>query len=212
MLRPRWCPTKSRWALRLFMRWMISSSLESGARRGGQGKGQWAEWGFASWSWSGCPCSSMFIAYLISGIAETNRARSTWCGRRIGDRGRLLSIKVCAVLLGEYANMILISGAFTSILFLWLARRWGSCPTASCGWWPRPVHPVPVPLGSVKRLSPGSGTNLTLCVWAGKVFIPLTLFWVAGGCLGDVAVSDLEVRRRRGSMRLCWCSLFLMNC
>lgn len=159
---------------------MISSSLNLSEIVAGQGKGQWAEWGFGFLSWNWLPLFPMFIVYLISGIAETNRApfdvvegeSEIVAGHMVEYSGMAFAL----FFLGEYANMILIS-ALTSILFL--------------GGWLSPVGFLP---DSFLWLVAKTSFILFLFLWfratfprfrydhimrlGWKVFIPLTLFWV----------------------------------
>jgi NADH-quinone oxidoreductase subunit H len=53
---------------------MISSSLNLTDIVNNQNKGQFADMGLSVLSWNWIPLFPMFIVYLISGIAETNRA------------------------------------------------------------------------------------------------------------------------------------------
>jgi NADH-quinone oxidoreductase subunit H len=94
---------------------------------------------FLSWNW--LPLLPMFGVYLISGVAETNRApfdvvegeSEIVAGHMVEYSGMAFAM----FFLAEYANMILIS-AMTSIFFLggWLSP-WVSSRTASTGWPPR---------------------------------------------------------------------------
>jgi NADH-quinone oxidoreductase subunit H len=80
--------------------------------------------GFLSWNW--LPLLPMFLVFLISGVAETNRApfdvvegeSEIVAGHMVEYSGMAFAL----FFLGEYANMILIA-AMTSIFFLggWLA-------------------------------------------------------------------------------------------
>jgi NADH-quinone oxidoreductase subunit H len=105
---------------------MISSSLNLTDIVNSQGKGFGVDLGLGLFSWNWLPLFPMFIVYLISGIAETNRApfdvvegeSEIVAGHMIEYSGMAFAL----FFLGEYANMILIS-ALTSILFLggWLS-------------------------------------------------------------------------------------------
>ena len=78
------------------------------------------------WSWNIVPLFPMFLVYLISGVAETNRApfdvsegeSEIVAGFHVEYSGMAFAI----FFLAEYANMILVA-ALTSIMFLggWLA-------------------------------------------------------------------------------------------
>lgn len=159
---------------------MISSSLNLTGIVSSQGKGQWADWGFGFLSWNWLPLFPMFLVYLISGVAETNRApfdvvegeSEIVAGHMIEYSGMAFAL----FFLGEYANMILIS-ALTSILFL--------------GGWLSPFGFLP---DSFVWLALKTSFILFLFLWfratfprfrydhimrlGWKVFIPVTLFWV----------------------------------
>ena len=73
------------------------------------------------------PLFPIFIIYFISGLAETNRHRSTWWKvnrnrRRPHDRNTR-ACRFAMFFLAEYANMILIS-ALAAIMFSATGRRW----------------------------------------------------------------------------------------
>jgi len=105
---------------------MVSSSLNLTDIVTSQGRGQAAELGLGFLSWNWLPLFPMFIVYLISGVAETNRApfdvvegeSEIVAGHMVEYSGMAFAL----FFLGEYANMILVS-ALTSILFLggWLS-------------------------------------------------------------------------------------------
>ena len=159
---------------------MISSSLNLTDIVNSQGKGFGVDLGLGLFSWNWLPLFPMFIVYLISGIAETNRApfdvvegeSEIVAGHMIEYSGMAFAL----FFLGEYANMILIS-ALTSILFL--------------GGWLSPVGFLP---DSFVWLVVKTSFILFLFLWfratfprfrydhimrlGWKVFIPLTLFWV----------------------------------
>jgi NADH-quinone oxidoreductase subunit H len=156
---------------------MISSSLNLTDIVNSQNKGQWADWGFGFLSWNWLPLFPMFLVYLISGIAETNRApfdvvegeSEIVAGHMVEYSGMAFAL----FFLGEYANMILVS-ALTSVPW-WLAVSVGFLPDGFV-WlalktsfilflflWFRATFPV--------SLRPHHALG-----W--KVFIPLTLFWV----------------------------------
>ena len=159
---------------------MISSSLNLTDIVNSQGKGFGVDLGLGLLSWNWLPLFPMFIVYLISGIAETNRApfdvvegeSEIVAGHIIEWSGMAFAL----FFLGEYANMILIS-ALTSILFL--------------GGWLSPVGFLP---DGFVWLVVKTSFILFLFLWfratfprfrydhimrlGWKVFIPLTLFWV----------------------------------
>ena len=134
--------------------------------------------GFLSWNW--LPLFPMFVVYLISGIAETNRApfdvvegeSEIVAGHMVEYSGMAFAL----FFLGEYANMILVS-ALTSILFL--------------GGWLSPFSMIP---DGFHWLAIKIGLILFIFLWVRatfprfrydqimrlgwKVFIPVTIVWV----------------------------------
>lgn len=168
---------------------MVSGSLNLIDVVNGQSKGYFASqgWNFLSWNW--LPLLPMFVIYIISGIAETNRhpfdvvegESEIVAGHMVEYSGMSFAM----FFLAEYANMILIS-ALASLMFL--------------GGWNSPIaHEVPV-LGLLAYL-PGwiwLGVKtffvVSLFIWARasfpryrydqimrlgwKVFIPLTLVYL----------------------------------
>lgn len=104
---------------------MISNSLNLVDIVNAQNQGMFADHylGFLSWNW--LPLLPMFLVYLISGVAETNRApfdvaegESEIVGFHVEYSGMAFAV----FFLAEYANMILVA-ILTSILFLggWLS-------------------------------------------------------------------------------------------
>ncbi|MBS1218438.1 MAG: NADH-quinone oxidoreductase subunit [Proteobacteria bacterium] len=145
-------------------------------------KAQQSGAGFFGWFW--LPLFPLFLTYLISGIAETNRApfdvaegESEIVGFHVEYSGMTFAV----FSLAEYAAMILIS-ALTSIMFLggWLSpfpASWGILGASSFGWlilkmfvvvslflWFRATFPR-YRYDQIMRLG-----------W--KVFIPVTLVWI----------------------------------
>jgi len=136
-----------------------------------------------SWNW--IPLFPLFIVYLVSGVAETNRApfdvsegeSEIVAGFHVEYSGMAFAI----FFLAEYANMVLVS-AMTSLLFLggWLSpfpASWGWIGAGSFFWlavkisfvlfcflWFRATFPR-YRYDQIMRLG-----------W--KVFIPVTLVWV----------------------------------
>jgi len=116
---------------------MVSNSLNLTAIVHSQGKGSFAGFGLGFLSWNWLPLLPMFLVYLISGVAETNRApfdvvegeSEVVAGHMIEYSGMAFAL----FFLAEYANMILVS-AMTSIFFLggWLAP-FGFLPDSI--WW-----------------------------------------------------------------------------
>jgi NADH-quinone oxidoreductase subunit H len=140
-------------------------------------------WGLLSWNF--VPLFPMFLVYLISGVAETNRSpfdvaegeSEIVAGFHVEYSGMAFAV----FFLAEYANMILIA-TMTSIMFL--------------GGW---LSPVPFLPGGFPWLAAKVAFVLFLFLWfratfpryrydqimrlGWKVFIPVTLVWliVIGG-------------------------------
>jgi NADH-quinone oxidoreductase subunit H len=116
---------------------MVSNSLNLGDIVMAQDKGRFVGMGLDFLSWNWLPLLPMFLVYLISGVAETNRApfdvvegeSEIVAGHMIEYSGMAFAL----FFLAEYANMILIS-ALTAIFFLggWLSPV-GFLPD-SIGW------------------------------------------------------------------------------
>ncbi len=158
---------------------MVAGSLNLSDIVLGQGKGVFANGvGFLSRNW--LPLLPLFVVYLISGIAETNRApfdvvegeSEIVAGHMVEYSGMAFAL----FFLAEYANMILVS-ALTSVFFL--------------GGWLSPVGFIP---DGFPWLVLKIGFVLFLFLWfratfprfrydqimrlGWKVFIPLTLVWI----------------------------------
>ena len=87
------------------------------------------------WNWMFLPLFPLFLVYLISGVAETNRAPFDVAEGEseivAGFHVEYSGISFSLFFLGEYANIILI-GALTAIMFLggWLTPFEGILPEA----------------------------------------------------------------------------------
>ena len=156
---------------------MVSQSLNlSDIVRSQQGGG--------FWSWNCVPLFPMFMVYLISGVAETNRApfdvaegeSEIVAGFHVEYSGMAFAV----FFLAEYANMILV-GALTSVMFLG-------------GWLPPldiwPLNAIPGIFWLLAKIA----FVLFLFLWfratfpryrydqimrlGWKVFIPMTLIWI----------------------------------
>ena len=159
---------------------LISASLNLSDIVLSQGQGRFAEMGLSFLSWNWLPLLPMFVVYLISGIAETNRApfdvvegeAEVVAGHMVEYSGMTFAM----FFLAEYANMFLVS-AMTSLLFLggWLSPvgflpdgfHWLALKTAAILFvflWARATFPR-FRYDQIMRLG-----------W--KVFIPATLVWV----------------------------------
>lgn len=144
------------------------------------------EGGLFSWYW--LPLLPLFMVYLISGVAETNRApfdvaegeSEIVAGFHVEYSGLLFAL----FFLAEYANMILIA-ALTALMFLggWLSPFQGTFLEAAFAW-------VPGIFWFLLKVS----VILFLFLWlratfpryrydqimrlGWKVFIPITLVWI----------------------------------
>lgn len=105
---------------------MVSNSLNLVQIVQGQNSGWFVDHGLGVFSWNWLPLLPMFLVYLISGVAETNRApfdvaegeSEIVAGFHVEYSGMAFAL----FFLAEYANMILIA-TLTSLLFLggWLS-------------------------------------------------------------------------------------------
>ena len=159
---------------------MVSASLNLTEIVHGQNKGTFAGMGLTFLSWNWLPLLPMFLVYLISGVAETNRApfdvvegeSEIVAGHMVEYSGMAFAM----FFLGEYANMILVS-LMTSIFFLggwlsplsflpdsfvWLAAK--TCAILFLFLWFRATFPR-YRYDQIMRLG-----------W--KVFIPIALVWI----------------------------------
>ena len=149
-----------------------------------------------SWNW--IPLFPMFLIYLISGVAETNRAPFDVCEGEseivAGFHVEYSGTPFALFMLAEYASMILVS-ALTTIMFLggWLSpfpHTWGILGHESMAWlvikvlillfgfiWYRATFPR-YRYDQIMRLG-----------W--KVFLPITLVWIF--VLGAWMVSPLSI-------------------
>jgi NADH-quinone oxidoreductase subunit H len=159
---------------------LISASLNLTDIVNSQGQGRFHEMGLSFLSWNWLPLLPMFVVFLISGIAETNRApfdvvegeSEVVAGHMVEYSGMTFAL----FFLAEYANMFLVS-IMTSVLFLggWLSPigaiadgfHWLALKTAFILFiflWVRATFPR-FRYDHIMRLG-----------W--KVFIPITLVWV----------------------------------
>ena len=100
---------------------MVSGSLNLTDIVNGQSKGYFAQMGLNFLSWNWLPLLPIFVVYVISGIAETNRhpfdvvegESEIVAGHMVEYSGMSFAM----FFLAEYANMILIS-AMASLMFL----------------------------------------------------------------------------------------------
>jgi NADH-quinone oxidoreductase subunit H len=151
---------------------------------------------FLSWNW--LPMFPLFLIYLISGVAETNRAPFDVCEGEseivAGFHVEYSGTPFALFMLAEYASMILVS-TLTVIMFMggWLSpfpHSWGVLGQASMAWlvvkvlvllfgfiWYRASFPR-YRYDQIMRLG-----------W--KVFLPITLVWIF--VLGAWMVSPLNI-------------------
>lgn len=152
--------------------------------------------GIFSWNW--LPLFPLFLVYIISGVAETNRAPFDVCEGEseivAGFFVEYSGTKFALFMLAEYVNMVLIS-TMASIMFLggWLSpfpAAWGGIGVSSMLWlllktcillfgfiWYRASFPR-YRYDQIMRLG-----------W--KVFLPVTLVWIF--VLGAWMVSPFSV-------------------
>ncbi|KFB68675.1 NADH-quinone oxidoreductase subunit NuoH [Candidatus Accumulibacter vicinus] len=104
---------------------MVSNSLNLGDIVNGQGRGYFVDQGLGFLSWNWLPLLPMFVVYLTSVVAETNRAPFDLAegeSEIVGFHVEYSGMAFAVFFLAEYANMILVS-TLTAILFLggWLS-------------------------------------------------------------------------------------------
>jgi len=139
-------------------------------------------WGFFGWNW--LPLLPMFIVFLVSMLAETNRAPFDLPEGEselvAGFFVEYSSMSFALFFLGEYANMLLMSG-LTAVLFLggWLPP----IDVAPFTWIPGPVwFALKIALVAffflwVRATFPRYRYDQLMRLgW--KVFLPLSLFWL----------------------------------
>ncbi|MGQ0545847.1 MAG: NADH-quinone oxidoreductase subunit NuoH [Betaproteobacteria bacterium] len=164
---------------------MVSGSLNLGDIVEAQTRGRGADWGLNFLSWNWLPLLPMLVVYFVSGVAETNRApfdvvegeSEIVAGHMIEYSGMSFAL----FFLAEYMNMLLIS-ALTAVMFF--------------GGWQPPIDSVVfnwVPPMAWLLLKIFVIVSLFLWIRATfpryrydqimrlgwKVFIPLTLVWIA---------------------------------
>ncbi|MDN3576605.1 NADH-quinone oxidoreductase subunit NuoH [Chitinimonas viridis] len=161
---------------------MVSSSLNLSDIVNQQGHGHF---GGSFMSWNFIPLFPLFLVYLISGVAETNRApfdvaegeSEIVAGHMIEYSGMSFAL----FFLGEYANMWLI-GAMTSIMFLggWLSPFPASIPVLgapSIFWLLAKMSFVMFLFLWFRATFPRYRYDQLMRLgW--KVFIPVTLIWI----------------------------------
>jgi NADH-quinone oxidoreductase subunit H len=171
---------------------MVSGTLNMTGIVEGQGRGMAADAGFPMFSWNWLPLLPLFVIYVISAVAETNRhpfdvvegESEIVAGHMIEYSGMGFAV----FFLAEYANMILLS-TLATVMFL--------------GGWAAPVDlarfgiTLPGPIAAISPwfwLLAKIFVVVSLFIWSRatfpryrydqimrlgwKVFIPLTLVWL----------------------------------
>jgi NADH-quinone oxidoreductase subunit H len=163
---------------------MVSNSLNLGAIVNGQGQGYFAEMGLGFLSWNWLPLLPMFAVYLVSIVAETNRAPFDLAegeSEIVGFHCEYSGMAFAVFFLAEYANMILVS-TLASILFLggWLSPV-GFLPDGIL-WLLLKISAVLFFFLWIRATFPRYRYDQIMRLgW--KVFIPLCLIWlVVVGC------------------------------
>ena len=163
---------------------MVSNSLNLGDIVRGQGQGYFADKGLSFLSWNWLPLLPMFVVYLVSIVAETNRAPFDLAegeSEIVGFHVEYSGMAFAVFFLAEYANMILVS-TLTSILFLggWLSPV-GFLPDGIL-WLLLKIAAVLFIFLWVRATFPRYRYDQVMRLgW--KVFIPLCLIWlVVVGC------------------------------
>ncbi|MBV2194046.1 MAG: NADH-quinone oxidoreductase subunit NuoH, partial [Azonexus sp.] len=172
---------------------MVSNSLNLVEIVNVQNQGRFADWGLNFLSWNWLPLLPMFVVYLISGVAETNRApfdvsegeSEIVAGFHVEYSGMAFAV----FFLAEYANMILVA-ALTALMFL--------------GGWLSPVGFLP---DGIFWLFAKTAAILFLFLWfratfpryrydqlmrlGWKVFLPICLIWLV--VIGVWMMSPLNI-------------------
>lgn len=172
---------------------MVSNSLNLVEIVNVQNQGRFADLGLSFLSWNWLPLLPMFVVYLISGVAETNRApfdvsegeSEIVAGFHVEYSGMAFAV----FFLAEYANMILVA-ALTALMFL--------------GGWLSPVGFLP---DSIFWLFAKMAAILFLFLWfratfpryrydqlmrlGWKVFLPICLIWLV--VIGVWMMSPLNI-------------------
>lgn len=163
---------------------MVSASMNLTDIVTGQGKGYFAQMGISFLSWNWLPLLPIFVVYIISGLAETNRhpfdvvegEAEIVAGHMVEYSG----MSYAMFYLAEYANMWLIS-ILAAIMFLggwlspidsalvnwipgWIWLGLKTCAVVSLFIWVRATFPR-FRYDQIMRLG-----------W--KIFIPVTLVWL----------------------------------
>ena len=159
---------------------MVSNSLNLTDIVRAQEKGMFADMGASFLSWNWLPLLPMFVVYLISGVAETNRApfdvvegeSEIVAGHMVEYSGMSFAL----FFLAEYANMMLVA-AMTSIFFLggWLSPV--SFLPNGFGWLALKMSAILFFFLWIRATFPRYRYDQIMRLgW--KVFVPLCLLWI----------------------------------
>jgi len=171
---------------------MVSNSLNLGDIVGGQGKGYFVDLGLGFLSWNWLPLLPMFVVYLVSIVAETNRAPFDMAegeSEIVGFHVEYSGMAFAVFFLAEYANMILVS-TLASILFLggWLSPV-GFLPDGIL-WLFLKISAVLFFFLWIRATFPRYRYDQIMRLgW--KVFIPLCLIWLV--VVGSWMMSPLNI-------------------
>ncbi len=164
---------------------MVSGSLNLSDIVNGQSRGWFADQGLNFLSWNWLPLAPMLVVYFVSGIAETNRApfdvvegeSEIVAGHMVEYSGMTFAL----FFLAEYMNMILIS-TLAAVMFFggWAAPidsvvlNW----IPPFGWLLAKVFAIVSLFMWIRATLPRYRYDQIMRLgW--KIFIPLTLVWIA---------------------------------
>jgi NADH-quinone oxidoreductase subunit H len=159
---------------------MVSNSLNLNDIVRAQDEGRFARMGAGFLSWNWLPLLPLFIVYMVSGVAETNRApfdvvegeSEIVAGHMVEYSGMAFAL----FFLAEYANMILVS-AMVSLFFLggWLSPV-GFLPHG-IGWMLAKMAMILFGFLWIRATFPRYRYDQIMRLgW--KVFVPITLLWI----------------------------------
>ena len=164
---------------------MVSGSLNLSDIVNAQGRGRFASMGLNFLSWNWLPLAPMLVVYFVSGVAETNRApfdvvegeSEIVAGHMIEYSGMSFAL----FFLAEYMNMLLISALTVVMFFGGWAPPLDFAPFTwipPIGWFLGKVFLVVSMFLWFRATFPRYRFDQIMRLgW--KVFIPLTLVWIA---------------------------------
>src|SRR5690349_2396196 len=164
---------------------MVSGSLNLSDIVAAQGRGRFADLGLGVLSWNWLPLAPMLVVYFVSGVAETNRApfdvvegeSEIVAGHMVEYSGMAFAL----FFLAEYMNMLLIS-ALTAIMFF---GGWQPPIDSALFNWIPPFAWLLVKIFFIVSLFLWFRATFPryrydqIMRLGWKVFIPLTLVWIA---------------------------------